>query len=102
MLWFLDSQLNLNGSKIVISEQNLKQLLKDSDVEEMLDPFAIEKTKSSYYILDEEMLLNSPMSECDKISAINKIRKYSVTDDNIKINSSADRILFNYINSINL
>lgn len=48
------------------------------------------------------MLLNSPMSECDKISAINKIRKYSVTDDNIKINSSADRILFNYINSINL
>ena len=99
---FLDSQLNLNGSKIVISEQNLKQLLKDSDVEEMLDPFAIEKTKSSYYILDEEMLLNSPMSECDKISTINKIRKYSVTDDNIKINTSADRILFNYINSINI
>lgn len=94
---FLDSQLNLNNQKIILSEKYLEKLKKDTSVQQMIDTISVDKLKSVYYVIDENQLLSSNIDTIDKINAINKLRKYSITDKNNKINDYTNSLLFSYI-----
>mgnify|MGYP004493222595 CR=1 FL=1 len=94
---FLDSQLNLNNKNIILSAKNLENLEADSNIQQLLDKVSVDKLKSTYYVIDENQLLSSNMNVADKINAINKLRKYSITDKNNKINDYTNSLLFSYV-----
>lgn len=94
---FLDSQLNLNNKNIILSAKNLENLEVDPDIQQLLDKVSVDKLKSMYYVIDENQLLSSNMNVTDKINAINKLRKYSITYKNNKINDYTNSLLFSYV-----
>lgn len=102
-LHFLKGQLKLNDSQIIIPKSSFEEVKKyifQNDLEEFQAFFSsFEKLSSAeeYYIVDENMLLDSSISVSTKIQCISLLREKSISNKYNKISTKSDEYLFKYL-----
>lgn len=102
-LQFLQGQLRLNNSDIIISKSSYEKLRKNSTVLKScnLQNFFIDferlNSLEEYYVIDETKLRNSKIPTISKILGISLLRENSIAPKYNKISTKTDEYLFKYI-----
>lgn len=107
ILYYLEGQLLLNASEILISKNAYQAFLKDENLPESFkEYFCTDSPENSfmyaasipYYYLNESLIRDSFMNnELDKSKTICLLRKYSSANRYNKIGSIADEMVYNMI-----
>ena len=103
---YLQGQLYLNESEILISEIGLEKFLEDKNLDESFKSYFCKPDQNvkfaglspmPYYRFDESIIRESFLNTDVKINSINLIRQYSVSPKYNKIGSKSDELLYKSI-----
>lgn len=107
---YLCGQLKLNSSEILISENAYREFLRDpklpnkffeyfGEKETHAERFTSSIAKVSYFSFNESLISDSFLSPLDKIKIICLLRKYSAAPRYNKISSTAEEMVYNFLQS---
>ena len=109
ILYFLEGQLLLNASEILLSKNAFNAMLKDEEFPEAFkDYFCTSEDRDGlsnvltvpYYYLYESMIRDSFMSQEDILKSICLLRKYSIAPKYNKVGGKADEIVYKLLNDV--
>ena len=109
ILYFLESQLLLNASEILLSQNAFNAMLKDKEFPEDFKEYFCDSEKGNvfsnvlsvpYYYLYESMIRDSFMSQEDILKSICLLRKYSTAPRYNKVGGKADEIVYKLLNDV--
>lgn len=102
-LEFVQGQLRLNNSKILIYNNDLMALAEkygeDPDLDSFFNEFAKIATEKNYRLLDESSLQNIPVSSAIKTKGLGILRNASSALRYNKISTKTDEFMFEYISN---
>lgn len=100
---FVQGQLRLNNSKILISNNDLMALAEeyddDPDLNSFFNEFTKNTTEKNYRVLDESSLQNIPVSSAIKTKGLGILRNASSALRYNKISTKTDEFMFEYISN---
>lgn len=99
-LKFLQGQLKLNNSEIIIPEKAFDNFEKKPELEDFFDIFFSSATLKNYYTIDEAKLLDSKISTILKVQGISLLREMSIANKYNKVSSKTDEFIFEYISEL--
>ena len=109
MLYFLEGQLLMNQSEILLSQNAFNAMLKDDRFPDAFKEYFCDSESGNrfsnilpmpYFYLYESMIRDSFMSEEDKIKSICLLRKYSAAAKYNKVGGKADQIVYKFLTEI--
>lgn len=109
ILYFLEGQLLLNASEILLSKNAFNAMLKDEEFPEAFKDYFCNSEDGDgfsnvlavpYYYLYESMIRDSFMSQEDILKSICLLRKYSMAPKYNKVGGKADEIVYKLLNDV--
>jgi len=96
---FITAQLRLNGSQIMISEQDFKELRQTAAQPELMQSLEARKhSLEPYYIFEESDIMKLPgYDKMTLVQVLAQIREQSVSRRYNKIGFDADELLYQYL-----
>ena len=100
---FLNGQLKLNNSDIIISESKLSEIEnceKRANIKEIVKRLGKSRDVESFYSIDESIIRKAQYDMDTKLNVISILREYSNASFNNKISSKTDEYVYTYLSSI--
>jgi len=96
---FITAQLRLNGSQIMVSEQDFKKLCQDAAHPELMQSLEARKhSLEPYYIFEESDIMKLPgYDKMTLVKVLARIREQSVSRRYNKVGFDADELLYQYL-----